>query len=237
MNIVKSAKKPNYGGAFGIEEDQLFIKEELVEFGEDVADYVNSHFPYGFNPQIECTGAYADGKVMDYDFSNDDIGEFNIKVPVDLRKTRGFNWNKIKDVYMENTAKKVLDYFVKEYDSWGEDFDSKKSVNSAKDVEQMYSNLYDELYKAAKKFMMSPKVGFPENEVDEYMVIDINDVDKIHGFDNPMVRVEVRAELDYDSMFELSEQLDKVIMKYDKNAFFDMDEPGIMSAYIEKVNL
>ena len=174
---------------------------------------------------------------MDYDFSNDDIGEFNIKVPVDLRKTRGFNWNKIKDVYMENTAKKVLDYFVKEYDSWGEDFDSKKSVNSAKDVEQMYSNLYDELYKAAKKFMMSPKVGFPENEVDEYMVIDINDVDKSHGFDNPMVMVEVRAELSYDSMFELSEQLDKVITKYDKNAYFDIDEPGIMSAFIEKVNL
>ena len=234
MNIVKSAKKPNYGGTFGIEEDQLFIKEELVEFGEDVVDYVNSHFPYGFNPQIACTGAYADGKVMDYDFSNDDIGEFNIKVPVDLRKTRGFNWNKIKDVYMENTAKKVLDYFVKEYDSWGEDF---SSINSAEEVDSKYQKLYDELYKEAKKFMMSPKISFPENEVDEYLVIDINDVDKSHGFDNPMVMVEVRAELSYDSMFELSEQLDKVITKYDKNAYFDIDEPGIMSAFIEKVNL
>ena len=46
-------------------------------------------------------------------------------------------------------------------------------------------------------------------------------------------RVEVRAELDYSGMWALSDVLDPVVKKYDKEAYFDQEQPGIMVAFIE----
>lgn len=45
--------------------------------------------------------------------------------------------------------------------------------------------------------------------------------------------VEVRAELDYDSMATLSSDLDKVVQKYDASSYFDFITGGIIRAYIQ----
>lgn len=45
--------------------------------------------------------------------------------------------------------------------------------------------------------------------------------------------VEVRAELDYDSMAALSSDLDKVVQKYDASSYFDFITGGIIRAYIQ----
>lgn len=39
--MKKYIKNASYGGAYDIEDDMYFTKEELVEFGEDVADEFN----------------------------------------------------------------------------------------------------------------------------------------------------------------------------------------------------
>ena len=45
-------------------------------------------------------------------------------------------------------------------------------------------------------------------------------------------KVEVRAELNYSSLQGLVDTLNPIIEKYDKNAYFDMETSGIITAYI-----
>ena len=70
--------------------------------------------------------------------------------------------------------------------------------------------------------------GFSENEIPKYSFVEVSEYDK------NTLRVEVRVELDFDGMVELSEELNPIIEKYDEDAYFDFEEPGIMSAYLRK---
>lgn len=87
------------------------------------------------------------------------------------------------------------------------------------------ATLKDEVYETAKKVMMSPKFGFDEADVEAYLFVDV------YPKDNATV-VELRAELSYDGMIELANACDPVVEKYDDDAYFDMDSPGIAVAYI-----
>ena len=73
------------------------------------------------------------------------------------------------------------------------------------------------------------KLGYEEDFVDNYMTIDVDDVD-----DNTRIKVEVRAEVDYDGLMTLGQALDPIVKEYDKNAYFEPVTSGIMSAYIRK---
>lgn len=73
------------------------------------------------------------------------------------------------------------------------------------------------------------KLGYEEDFVDNYMTIDVDDID-----DNTRIKVEVRAEVDYDGLMTLGQALDPIVTEYDKNAYFEPVTSGIMSAYIRK---
>ena len=51
------------------------------------------------------------------------------------------------------------------------------------------------------------------------------------------VKFEIRCELGYDQMGELCMVLDPILIKYDPNAYFDFEDSGIISAFIEKPNV
>ena len=80
-----------------------------------------------------------------------------------------------------------------------------------------------EITNATHKFMMSK--GFPEDEVNEYSRVS-TDVNEDH------VKISVGAELEYDSLFELCQTLDKIIEKEDKDAYFEPECPGRIVAYL-----
>lgn len=49
-----------------------------------------------------------------------------------------------------------------------------------------------------------------------------------------MLKVEVGMELGYNSLLDLAfNYLDPIIVKYDKNAYFDMADAGLLVAYID----
>lgn len=50
------------------------------------------------------------------------------------------------------------------------------------------------------------------------------------------IKVEVRVELDYNGMLNLSDILNPIVSKYDRYAYFDFEQPGIMVATIERKN-
>lgn len=79
--------------------------------------------------------------------------------------------------------------------------------------------------------------GFPEVREDKYdMTVD----DMMEDFiieievDDGRAYAEVRAELGYNGFMKLLDVLDPIIQKFDKDAYFDMEEPGISRAYFNK---
>lgn len=48
--------------------------------------------------------------------------------------------------------------------------------------------------------------------------------------------VSVGAELEYDELEDLADYLDKVIIKYDDDAYFEPASPGLLEAYLWKNN-
>jgi hypothetical protein len=63
---------------------------------------------------------------------------------------------------------------------------------------------------------------------DDYMpVVEVSEED---GY----IKVEVRAEVDYDMLTELSNKLDVIVQKYDPSAYFEPVTAGIINAFVEK---
>lgn len=98
-------------------------------------------------------------------------------------------------------------------------------VEAAKSVN--VDSLQERIYKEAKKVMMSPEFGFPEDEVDDYLVVEVRDGDET-------TCVEVRAEVSYEGMSEMADRLNKIVQRYDPDAYFDHVTYGIIEAYIRK---
>lgn len=108
----------------------------------------------------------------------------------------------------------------------------RKVIYSAKSLgthKKSMKELHERLWDAINSFAESK--GWPQDEIPEYFYLKITPT----GYLTPsgdQLAVEVRAELGYDGMLNLSEYLDDIIKEYDEDAYFDMDEPGIMSAYV-----
>ena len=97
------------------------------------------------------------------------------------------------------------------------------------------NDIADALEKGCREWLASQ--GFPEVREDKYdMTVD----DMMEDFiieievDDGRAYAEVRAELGYNSFMKLLDVLDPIIQKYDKDAYFDMEEPGISRAYFNR---
>lgn len=76
-----------------------------------------------------------------------------------------------------------------------------------------------------QKVLQRPDFGFTEKDINDYTVVEISQEDI-------GTKVQVRAELDYEAFEKLIDELNPVVQAYDKNSYFDMEEPGIASAII-----
>ena len=85
----------------------------------------------------------------------------------------------------------------------------------------------DVCYNKLIKIMTSSSFGFDEDEAKDYAF-----VDTAYDADN-YVRVEVRAEVSYNSLMKIAAELDSIIQQYDSEAYFDPEEPGILVALVD----
>lgn len=88
----------------------------------------------------------------------------------------------------------------------------------------------NELKSAAYKLFKTPRWGFEtDKEIKDYInpFFDVSEDPKTGD-----IEVQVRAELDYDNLWDLSNELNKVVSKYDKDAYFEAEQPGIITAVI-----
>lgn len=89
------------------------------------------------------------------------------------------------------------------------------------------SDLQQELKDAMTDILMSDEFGFDEYDIDDYTRISITQ-------DNDFIYIEIGAELSYNGMRRLSEKLDEIIAKYDKYAYFDDIDAGLIGATVRK---
>ena len=102
----------------------------------------------------------------------------------------------------------------------------KESIENSK-----IENLRKELKAKIKEVATSEEFGFEDYMVDDYFYLDIEELA------DDRIRVEVRAEVDYEGLEYLMNELDPIIQKYDNNSYFEPVTSGIIEAYISKVEL
>lgn len=102
-------------------------------------------------------------------------------------------------------------------------------VESSTSITAGPNSLKDEIYRTAKQVMMSDSFGFPEEEVDEYMVVEVKPAAN-------STQVEVRAEVSYEGLERMCDALNPIVQKYDAESYFEPVEPGIIDAYVRNVN-
>lgn len=91
--------------------------------------------------------------------------------------------------------------------------------------------LEDKVYNAFIKLALSPTWGYDDKkEVEFYIMpkVEVSDYTE-NDFD---FKVEFRAGLSYSELVEACETLDKIVMKYDENAYFEPVQPVIANAFI-----
>lgn len=93
--------------------------------------------------------------------------------------------------------------------------DNNKIISEIKSaIRDYYSEFDDEDYK---------------DFIEDYLYVEVEDVN------DKQTKVEVRAELGYNEFNDLiDEKLDNIIQKYDKDAYFEMEDAGIANAFIQK---
>ena len=104
---------------------------------------------------------------------------------------------------------------------------------------EIVKSLQDKLITRCAKWFRDDFGHMDDSELTEFLpelgYNDINDmfVVEVTLEDDGRIRAEVRAELSYDGLYDLGEACNPIVQKYDKEAYFDMDQPGIMSAYLD----
>ena len=138
----------------------------------------------------------------------------------------------MKDIYNSFSEKDVPEWIsMEDINNYERQMCNPMIKNNMKEnlVEDDLQQLKAEVENEVEKYMTSE--GFEPDEVKEYSAVDVYFDSK----ERDRVIVEVRAELSYDGLFELGLRLDKIVAKYDEDAYFEPEEPGITTAYIYNI--
>lgn len=102
---------------------------------------------------------------------------------------------------------------------------SGNAVESATDIDidATKDKLYQEISDTVSAYMQDEGFENPE----QWSVVEVTDTD------DGRVKVEVRAEISYDGMWDLKGMLDPIVAQFDSSAYFDMADSGIMEAYVD----
>lgn len=139
-------------------------------------------------------------------------------------------------------TKDLEEYELKEQTPNADDIDEKVRINIQNWLEDpIEENLSNKKLKEAlsatkleqeiRNTIRNVFKGYDEQDyndiIGDYLVIDIEP-------QNGRTRVEVRAELGYNSMDKIADALNPIVQRIDKDAYFDHDTSGIISAYVNK---
>lgn len=104
---------------------------------------------------------------------------------------------------------------------------SSEKIRPIDELNDVTDQLRDDLIQKLVDVMSSTTFGFTRNEAIEYSRVDI-------GFDDneKRIEVEVGAEVSYDGLMRIAQELDPIIQSYDPDAYFDAEDAGLLIAVI-----
>lgn len=200
----------SYGGAYDIADDEYFTKEDGVEAVEEVISILEKEFP---ELKLEISDMALDNHSLYVVLVDEDGNEFTEEVVIDMRKIR----------HPLDLIKKyspiLAELFTKEIKEFYNDLNESASKF---DLNKLKTEIEDKV----KEVMTSPDFGYDSDEVDEYSTVEVKRL-------NDRVKVEIRAEVTFDGLTELGEACNPIIEKYDKEAYFEPEQPGITNAYLD----
>lgn len=131
----------------------------------------------------------------------------------------------------------MTDFFDKLYsavDIYNADLDDDgldecKNINEdLTDIDSVKLN--NEIKAAADKFVIET-LGYDSSFANDYIIVVTEDT-KFEDSNELCVKVEVRTELDYEETTNLASVLNKIVMKYDPQAYFDHETSNIIVSYL-----
>lgn len=113
------------------------------------------------------------------------------------------------------------------YSETVESSESSKNIRPIDELNDVTDQLRDDLIQKLVNVMSGPNFWFPRKEVLSYSRVDI-------GFDDGenRIEVEVGAEVSYDGLMQIAQELDPIIQSYDQDAYFDAEDAGLLVAVI-----
>lgn len=107
------------------------------------------------------------------------------------------------------------------------DVTSSEDIRPIDELNDVTDELQDKLIQKLVDIMSGPNFGFPRTEVLHYSKVDI-------GFDDDENRIEVAvgAEVDYDGLMQIAQELDPIIQSYDPESYFDAEDAGLLLAVL-----
>ena len=104
---------------------------------------------------------------------------------------------------------------------------SSENIRPIDELNDVTDQLRDDLIQKLVDVMSGPNFGFPRQEALQYSRVDI-------GFDDDEDRIEVAvgAEVSYDGLMQIAQELDPIIQSYDQDAYFDAEDAGLLVAVI-----
>lgn len=155
-NIQKIKRKKflyeaSYGGAYDIEDDQYFTKEELIEFADEIIEKIKDHYKE-LDPHFFITDLYMDKdkNVLHLEIEDDNLGTVFIDQKIDYRK--------VKTPYqIRNYTKEILDKFIKQIDSL-------KEALSPADYSPKQTGIAYKVFKVKNGKLYPPMVSNKNNE-------------------------------------------------------------------------
>lgn len=207
----------DYGGAYDIDPEMFFTKEDIMEFGNEVCEKLTEKFDKPFD--IADTYIELPQKLSLF-VSDPDWNEYSCSVPLDMRRIK----------IPADLTRKYLDTFV---DSLSADIEKDAEIYSATalpegQIRRKAKDLHDELLETAADLLQSADFGFDLSDVADMLTIDVQTPRQ----PNDPIRVELRCELSYTGMRKLEDALDPIVQQHDSDAYFDDVEPGIAEAFI-----
>lgn len=203
----------SYGGAFDIEDDQYFTKDEIVEFGNIVCEHLNETFYDTYD--VSDVYMKTPKKFVLTVVQKSDESEFTATIDIDMRKIK-----KPSDL-MNRYVGDVVHALQQDIKAYNDEINASSDITSAQKtgVEWIKTKVWNAIVAKLEDD------GWEPDDISDYVFVDVTQEDD-------RIRVEVRAELSYEGLEELIESIDPIVQEYDNNAYFEPVEPGIAEAYI-----
>ena len=217
----KSVQAAYYGGAFDVDPEMFFTRDDLDELTETIVDHVQESVP----GNVSLSDAWIDGpnnQTVHVEVDWSETGTtYASEVTIDMRSIR--RPSDLRDKYGLRIASDLIQQIRSDAESY--ELNGVGIGSATNSIATNGEALQQRIYDAVIEVMQSPEFGFSEEEAKEYSRVTFEDVED-------STRIEVGVEVDFDGMMKISEVLDPIVSEVDPDAYFDFDAPGIMSAYI-----